>query len=101
MQLAAEAGRRAAATGDRSSGLAAGIAATGASGHQGAIGSRADALRALDRVCEWIERNEPTNPAPLLIRRSQRLMTKTFLEIIRDLAPQGVTDIEKLAGTST
>ena len=101
MQLAAEAGRRAAASGNTSSGLAAGIAAIGASGHQGAIGSRADALRALDRVCEWIERNEPTNPAPLLIRRSQRLMTKTFLEIIRDLAPQGVTDIEKLAGTST
>ena len=67
----------------------------------GAITSREDAIRALDRVCEWIERNEPSNPAPLLIRRAQRLMTKNFIEIIRDLAPEGVNQIEKLAGTQT
>jgi len=55
-------------------------------------------IRALERACEWIERNEPTNPAPLLIRRSQRLMTKNFIDIIRDLAPESLTQIEKLAG---
>ena len=66
----------------------------------GAIASREDAIRALDRVCEWIERNEPSNPAPLLIRRSQRLMSKSFIDIIRDLVPDGLNQIEKLAGTS-
>ena len=66
----------------------------------GAIASREDAIRALDRVCEWIERNEPSNPAPLLIRRSQRLMSKNFIDIIRDLVPDGLNQIEKLAGTS-
>lgn len=65
----------------------------------GTIASREDALRALDRVCEWLERNEPSNPAPLLIRRSQRLMTKSFIDIIRDLVPDGVSQVEKLAGT--
>lgn len=65
----------------------------------GAIASREDAMRALDRVCEWLERNEPSNPAPLLIRRSQRLMTKSFIDIIRDLVPDGVSQVEKLAGT--
>jgi type VI secretion system protein ImpA len=65
----------------------------------GAIVSREDALRALDRVCEWLERNEPSNPAPLLIRRSQRLMTKSFIDIIRDLVPDGLSQVEKLAGT--
>ncbi len=64
----------------------------------GAIASRADAVRELERVCEWIERNEPTNPAPLLIRRAQRLMNKSFMEIMRDLAPDGVSQIENLAG---
>ncbi|HEX6708653.1 MAG TPA: type VI secretion system protein TssA [Albitalea sp.] len=64
----------------------------------GAISSREDVIRTLDRVCEWIERNEPTNPAPLLIRRSQRLMTKNFIDIIRDLVPDGISQIEKLAG---
>ena len=67
----------------------------------GAINSRDDAIKALDRVCEWIGRNEPTNPAPLLIRRAQRLMGKSFLEIIRDLAPDGLKDVERIAGVDS
>jgi type VI secretion system protein ImpA len=62
------------------------------------IGSREDAIRALERACEWIERNEPSNPAPLLIRRSQRLMSKNFIDIVRDLIPDGVDQVEKIAG---
>jgi type VI secretion system protein ImpA len=65
----------------------------------GAIASREDVIRALERACEWIERNEPSNPAPLLIRRSQRLMSKNFIDIVRELIPESVTQIEKLAGT--
>jgi type VI secretion system protein ImpA len=64
----------------------------------GSIASREDAIQALQRVCDWIERNEPSNPAPLLIRRAQRLMSKNFLEIIRDLMPDGLGQVEKLAG---
>jgi len=64
----------------------------------GTISSREDVSRALDRACEWIERNEPTNPAPLLIRRAQRLMSKSFIDIIRDLAPDGLSQVERLAG---
>jgi len=66
----------------------------------GAIRSRDDVIRALDRVCEWIERNEPSNPAPLLIRRAQRLMTKSFLEIIRDLVPDGIDQVQRIAGAT-
>ncbi|ALV07132.1 type VI secretion system protein TssA [Roseateles depolymerans] len=64
----------------------------------GVIASREDAMRALQRVCDWIELNEPSNPAPLLIRRAQRLMTKNFMDIIRDLVPDGLSEIERLAG---
>ena len=53
-----------------------------------------------DAEANWIERNEPSNPAPLLIRRAQRLMGKSFLEIIRDLAPAGIDQIENIAGNS-
>ena len=66
----------------------------------GEITSRDDAIRTLERVCEWIERNEPSHPAPLLIKRAQRLMTKNFFEIIRDLAPDGLDSVEKIAGLS-
>lgn len=73
-------------------------AAVAAVAAPGTIATREDALRMLDRVCDWYQRNEPSHPAPLLIRRAQRLMTKNFIEIIRDLAPDGLNQIERLAG---
>jgi type VI secretion system protein ImpA len=64
----------------------------------GRIASREDASRALDAVCEWLERQEPANPAPLLIRRAQRLMTMNFLDIMRDMAPDALGAVETIAG---
>jgi type VI secretion system protein ImpA len=82
----------AAADGGSAQGAAPGAAAPGA------IRTRDDVVRMLDKVCEWVERNEPSNPAPLLIRRARRLMTKNFIEIMRDLAPDGVSQVENIAG---
>jgi type VI secretion system protein ImpA len=65
---------------------------------EGAIESREDAIRALERICAWIERNEPASPAPIFIRRSQELLKKSFIEIIRDLLPDNVKQIEHFAG---
>ncbi|NRF66468.1 type VI secretion system protein TssA [Aquincola sp. S2] len=65
----------------------------------GTIANREDAARMLERVCDWFDRHEPSHPAPLLIRRAQRLMSKSFIEIIRDLAPDGLSQIERLAGS--
>ena len=97
-QLARAARGDSAATSDASAGAAPGVPASASPGVPGTIASRDDALKALDRVCEWIERHEPTNPAPLLIRRAKRLMTKNFLDIIRDLAPEGLSQVERIAG---
>lgn len=65
---------------------------------EGAIRSRDDAILMLDMVCQYLERNEPTNPAPLLIRRAKKLMTMSFVEIVQDLAPEGMTQIQVIAG---
>lgn len=65
---------------------------------QGEIRSREDAIRMLERVCEFMERTEPTNPAPLFIRRAQRLMTKSFVEIIQELVPDSLDQIQRLTG---
>lgn len=64
------------------------------------IRSREDAVYALERVCEFLETHEPANPAPLLIRRAQRLLQMSFVEIMRDLAPEGLSSIEKISGMS-
>lgn len=72
----------------------------GGSGGAGAgeIRSRADALRELERVCAWLEKHEPSNPAPLLIRRAQRLINMNFLDIMRDLAPEAYDQVARLSG---
>jgi len=74
--------------------------ATGATriGVSGEISSREEAVHVLELVCAYLERHEPSNPAPLFIRRAQRLMTKNFVDIMRDLLPDSLSSIEKLAG---
>lgn len=85
---------------------AAGTASTTASaaapsGTPAGIHSRDDAVRELERVCHWIEQHEPSNPAPLLIRRAQRLMNMGFIDIIRDLAPDSLDQVNRLAGSDS
>ncbi|MDY0743276.1 type VI secretion system protein TssA [Paucibacter sp. R3-3] len=67
----------------------------------GEINSREEAIRALERICDWIERNEPASPAPIFIRRSQQLLQKSFIEIIRDLLPDNVKQIEHFVGKTS
>jgi type VI secretion system protein ImpA len=64
----------------------------------GEIRTRDDAVQMLEMVCNFLERTEPSNPAPLFIRRAQRLIKKSFLEIVRDLMPDSLSQLEKLAG---
>ncbi len=64
----------------------------------GEIQSRADAVRMLEKICQFIEKTEPANPAPLFIRRGQRLMTQNFLEIMQDLAPGSLDQLKQVTG---
>lgn len=64
----------------------------------GELRSRQDAVRVLDSVCQFLERNEPSNPAPLFIRRAQRLIGSEFMDIMRDMAPDSVGHIELITG---
>lgn len=63
------------------------------------IASREDVVRALDRICDYYSRNEPSSPVPLLLKRARRLATGSFLDIVRDLAPDSLAQIEKVCGT--
>lgn len=65
----------------------------------GEIASREAAIAALDAVCAFLERTEPTSPAPLLIRRARGLIGKDFLAVMQDLAPDSLAQIHLIAGT--
>ena len=64
----------------------------------GEIKSREDVVRVLDKVCSYYERYEPSSPIPLLVQRAKRLVSANFLDIMRDLAPDGMSQIENLKG---
>jgi len=77
---------------------AAGPAGGSGKSFSGEIRSRADVVRALDKICEYYAEFEPSSPIPLLLERGKRLVSKSFLDIIRDMAPEGVSTIEVIAG---
>ena len=60
--------------------------------------SRADAQLMLEKVKQYFSQHEPSHPAPLMIDRVQRLIELDFMDIIRDLAPDGVNQLENIFG---
>ena len=66
----------------------------------GEIRSREDVKRILEQICDFLHRTEPSNPAPILLHRARRLLDRSFIDIIQDLVPESLPEIEKLAGTA-
>lgn len=62
------------------------------------VTSRDDVRIGLDKMCRYFELHEPSHPAPLLLRRAQRLLALDFYEIIRDLAPESLPKLDLLSG---
>jgi type VI secretion system protein ImpA len=90
---------------DTSSGLNPASQEQGGVPHQisqmGALRSRDDAISQLLAVADFVEKTEPTNPAPLLIRRAARLMRMGFIDILRELSPDSLSQIENITGGSS
>ena len=99
--IAAFAAKREALAAETSGGLNA--AANGSAGADGLVGpgavdmpgsmthppvaTFADAQNALSAAADYFARNEPSSPALLLIRQAQQLVGKSFLDVLRILAP--------------
>jgi type VI secretion system protein ImpA len=64
----------------------------------GAIQSRQDVVRVLDRICEYYARTEPSSPLPLLLRRAQRLAEMDFLQIVDELTPAMRAQLDPIVG---
>lgn len=64
----------------------------------GAINNREQALAALDKAIAYFRGAEPSSPVPLLLQRAKRLATMDFLEIVKDLAPDGFSQVRNVGG---
>lgn len=63
------------------------------------ISSRDDVVRALDHLCDYYAGHEPSSPVPLLLKRARRLVNGSFVDIVRDLAPDALSQIQSVCGT--
>jgi type VI secretion system protein ImpA len=64
----------------------------------GEISSRDDVVRTLEKICAYYRRHEPSSPLPLLLERCKRLATMSFIEIVREMVPDGMPQVEIIAG---
>ncbi len=60
--------------------------------------NRDEAKRLIAKVCEFLEKTEPSSPAPLFLKRALALMDMSFLDIVRDLAPDAAGTFEHYGG---
>ena len=75
-----------------------GAPGSGGASISGEINSREDVLHVLDKIVSYYARAEPSSPIPLLIKRSKRLVSASFMDIVRDIASDGLSQVENLRG---
>ncbi|MEQ1854794.1 MAG: type VI secretion system protein TssA [Chthoniobacteraceae bacterium] len=68
------------------------------SGISGSVRTRQDVIRVLEQICEFYRRTEPSSPVPLLLQRARRLVDMDFVQLLTDLAPQSMSQINVIAG---
>jgi len=64
----------------------------------GAVNSREDVIRALDAICAYYARNEPSSPIPMFMERSKKLVMMSFVDLIKELVPEGLSKVDMLRG---
>jgi type VI secretion system protein ImpA len=62
--------------------------------------SRADVAATLDRLCAYYAAQEPASPVPLLLNRARGLIDKSFVDLLKELAPEGLAQLTQVIGTA-
>ncbi|HXI52447.1 MAG TPA: type VI secretion system protein TssA [Candidatus Saccharimonadales bacterium] len=64
----------------------------------GEISSREDVLKMIDKLCDYYKRSEPSSPVPNILKRARRLAEMDFMQIIGDLSPDSIKEIQRITG---
>ena len=61
--------------------------------------TRNDARKMILAISKFLEETEPSHPAPLFLKRAERLLgAKDFIEIVNDMAPDAVSEVRRITG---
>ena len=86
------------ASGSDGAGVAGGNGAAPQRSFGGAINSREDVIRALDAICSYYAKNEPSSPIPMFMERSKKLVMMSFVDIVKELVPDALSRVDILRG---
>jgi len=64
----------------------------------GAVNTRDDVTRMIDKICEYYARSEPSSPVPVLLQRARRLVAADFVTIMKDMASDGMNQVRVIGG---
>lgn len=62
------------------------------------INNRSDVTKGIDDICKYYEKNEPSSPVPLLLQRAKRMVDMDFMEIIKDMAGEAISEVRNITG---
>lgn len=69
---------------------------TGSGKAVGAINSRDDVIRALDAVCDYYDRCEPSSPVATALRRAKGWVKMDFLSVLAEINPDALREVRKV-----
>ena len=75
-----------------------GAPAKTATGMPGAINGPSDVETAIDRIMAYYAIKEPSSPVPTILARAKRLVGADFVTIVKDLAPDGMSQVRNVGG---
>jgi type VI secretion system protein ImpA len=71
----------------------------GGAGGGGRLQTREDARRQILEICAFLESLEPSHPAPLFLRRAERLLgARSYFELVRDMTPDALSEVSRITG---
>lgn len=62
------------------------------------INTRSEAVLLLDNVLQYFQVHEPSHPAPILIKRAQKMIGMDFESIIKELLPESIEALKLYTG---
>jgi len=72
-----------------------------AQGFSGKVQSRTEVLKALGQIIDFYKENEPSSPVPLLLRRAQRMVTMNYVELVTELTPDAMSQLQIITGSES
>lgn len=64
----------------------------------GVINNNQDVIKTLNLVCDYYRKNEPSSPVPLFVERAIKMVGKSFMDVLKEIAPTGVDEAKIILG---